>query len=160
MTEIAHEAVVKASDIMSKKVITAAPDHPVSTVANMMLVHGIGALPVLDDAAHLVGIVSDYDLLAHPASDSPRAWWLRLFNDDAVCLEEIATARKLKVRDLMVRRVVTLSDETPLGIIAGLMRRQRLRHIPIVRNGRLVGIVSRGDVLDALARQAGDHPIR
>lgn len=158
MTGNAPAAVVKASDIMSRQVITAAPESPVAAIAKLMLDRGIGAVPVLDDKANIVGIVSDYDLLARPPSDSPRAWWLRLFDDEAVCLEEIAKVRHLKAGDLMVRHVVTLSDQAPLGVIASLMRRRKLRHVPIVRDGKLVGIVSRGDLLDALAQQVGDPP--
>ena len=157
MTEAPGEPALTASDIMSREVVTIASDSSVGSAASLMLQHGVSALPVLDDAAHVVGIISDYDLLARPPSDSPRAWWLRLFDDEAVCLEEIAKVRHLKVGDLMVRHVLTLSDETPLGVIASLMRRRKLRHVPIIQNGKLVGIVSRGDLLDALVKQAGKH---
>jgi CBS domain-containing protein len=143
---------MRAADIMTRQVVTAAPGTSVSTVAQLLLEHRIGALPVVDDEGHVVGIASDHDLLRHPPADSPRAWWLRLFNEDAICLEDIATARDLEVGDIMVRPVVTVSDTTPLGVLATLMRRRKLRHVPVLHDGKLVGIVSRGDLLDALVR--------
>ena len=158
MTEVQSKVALTASDIMSRQVVTIASGSPVGIAVKLMLEHGISSLPVLDDARNVIGIVSDYDLLAYPPSDSPRAWWLRLFDGEAVCLEDIAEVRHLKVGDVMVRHVVTLSDETPLGVIASLMRRRKLRHLPIVHDRKLVGIVSRGDLLDALTKQVGHRP--
>lgn len=143
---------MRAADIMTRQVVTAAPGTSVSVVARLMLEHRVGALPVVNGEGHVVGIVSDHDLLRHPPADSPRAWWLRLFNEDAICLEDIATVRGLEIGDIMVRPVVTVSDTTPLGVLASLMRRRKLRHVPVLHDGKLVGIVSRGDLLDALVR--------
>ena len=158
MTEAASKPTLTASDIMSREIVTIASDSSIGAAATLMLQHGVGALPVLDEGGRVVGIISDYDLLAHPPFDSPRAWWLRLFDEEAVCLEEIARVRHLKVGDVMVRHVATLSDEAPLGVIASLMRRRKLRHVPIIHDGKLVGIVSRGDLLDALVKQVRDVP--
>ena len=109
---------------------------------------------MLDDGRHVVGIISEGDLLGHPPAGSPRAWWLRLFNDDTVCLEEIATARHLKASDVMTKPVVTVVDQTPVDILATLMRRRRVKRLPVLQDGKLVGIVSRTDVLEALMRHA------
>jgi len=149
---------MKAADIMTRQVVTARPETGISEVARLMLTNRIGAIPVVDDDAGVVGIVSDHDLLRHPPSDSPRAWWLRLFDEDAICLEDIATARDLWVRDVMVRPVVTVSQATPIGVLASLMRRRKLKHVPVLQNGKLVGIVSRGDLLDALVAQRAAAP--
>jgi CBS domain-containing protein len=135
-------------------VVTAGPDTDVGQLARLMLANHVGAIPVVDNEAHVLGIVSDHDLLRHPPSDSPRAWWLHLFDADAVCLEDIATARDLKARDVMERRVTTVLGTAPIGVIGSLMRRRKLKHVPVVRDGKLVGIVSRGDLLDALVRQS------
>ena len=143
---------------MTCDVVTAKPDTSVSDTAQLMLANRIGAIPVVDDEDRVVGIVSDHDLLRHPPSDSPRAWWLRLFDKDAVCLEDIATARDLKVEDVMVRRVTTVSDTTPIGVLGSLMRRRRLKHVPVLHRGKLVGIVSRSDLLDALVADREDRP--
>jgi len=88
---------------------------------------------VIDNDHHVVGIVSEGDLLGHPPSGSPRAWWLRLFNNDTVCLEEIATARHLKARDVMIEPVVTVVDQTPVDVLATLMRRRRVKRVPVLQ---------------------------
>jgi len=141
---------VKVGDIMTREVVTAGPDIGVDAIARMMLERHIGAIPVVDSDRRMVGILSDHDLLRHPPKDSPRAWWLRLFDKGAVCLGEIATARHRAVRDIMVRRVTTVSDDTPVGVLGSLMRRHKLKHMPVLHDGRLVGMVSRGDLLHAL----------
>ncbi len=150
---------MKVADIMTREVVTASPDLGLNVIAGLMLEHRIGAVPVVDADGHLAGIVSDHDLLRHPPKDSPGAWWLRLFDDDAVCLEDLATARHRTARDVMMRRVTTVSDDTPVGVLGSLMRRRRLKHVPVMHDGRLVGIVSRGDLLDALLnpRKAGSN---
>ena len=93
---------MNAAEIMTKRVITARPDTNVGEIADLLLDHKVSAVPVIDNDRHVVGIVSEGDLLGHPPSGSPRAWWLRLFNDGTVCLEEIATARHLDARDVKV----------------------------------------------------------
>jgi len=117
--------------------------------------HKVSAVPVIDNDHHVVGIVSEGDLLGHPPSGSPRAWWLRLFNNDTVCLEEIATARHLKARDVMIEPVVTVVDQTPVDVLATLMRRRRVKRVSVLQEGKLVGIVSRTDLLEAVMRRAG-----
>ena len=145
--------------IMTRQVVT----EPIPTrrrrVARLMLTHRVSAIPVVDDEARVVGIVSDHDLLRRPPSDSPRAWWLRLFDESAACLEDIATARHLHARDVMTSPAVTVGDKTPIDVLATLMRRRRVKRVPVLQHGRLVGIVSRTDLLDALVRHgegAGD----
>jgi CBS domain-containing protein len=98
----------------------------------------------------LVGIVSEGDLLGRPSKNSPKGWWLRLFSDEAVCLEELATARHLKAEDVMTRHVISISDQAPIDLVASLMHRHRLKRVPVIGDGKLVGIVSRADLLDAL----------
>lgn len=145
---------MNAADIMTREVVTVRPDTSVSAVAHLLRDHNISAVPVVDDHDHVVGIISEGDLLGKPPSRSPRGWWLRLFDDEAVCLEEIATARHLKAQDVMTRDVVSVLDQAPMDLLATLMRRHKLKRVPIVRDGKLVGIVSRADLLDALL---GDH---
>ena len=152
MTAGAGNPVIRAGDIMTRALVTATPDTSVSVVAQLLLTNQIGALPVVDADGHVVGVVSDHDLLRHPPADSPRAWWLRLFDANALFLEEIAAARDVPVRAIMASHVVTVSDATPIGVLAPMMWRRRLRHVPVLHDGKLVGIVSRGDLLDALLR--------
>ena len=144
---------MNAAEIMTKRVITVRPDTSVGEIADLLLDHKVSAVTVIDDDRHVVGIVSEGDLLGHPPSGSPRAWWLRLFNDDTVCLEEIATALHLKARDVMTKPVVTVVDQTPVDVLATLMRRRKVKRVPVLQNGKLVGIVSRTDLLEALMRR-------
>ncbi|HTW54056.1 MAG TPA: CBS domain-containing protein [Bradyrhizobium sp.] len=143
---------MKVGDIMTRDVVTAGPDTGVEAIARMMLERHIGAVPIVDSERRLVGILSDHDILRHPPKDSPRAWWLRLFDERAVCLEEIATAKHRVARDVMARRVTTVSDDTPVGILGSLMRRRKLKHVPVLHKGKLVGMVSRADLLHALMK--------
>ena len=145
---------MNASEIMTKEVVTVRADANVGEIASLLLDHKISAVPVIDDGRHVVGIISEGDLLGHPPAGSPRAWWLQLFNEGAVSLEEIATARHLKARDIMTKPVVTVVDQTPVDVLATLMRRRGLKRVPVLQDGKLVGIVSRTDLLEALMRGA------
>jgi CBS domain-containing protein len=140
------------AEIMTSKVVTATPETSFPEIARLLLENKISAVPVIDDGDRVLGIVSDGDLLGRPPASSPRGWWLKLFNESAVSLEEIATARHLKARDIMTSPAVTAGVQTPIDVLATLMRRRRVKRIPVLEQGRLVGIVSRTDVLDALVR--------
>jgi CBS domain-containing protein len=146
---------MKASDIMTSKVVTVRPDADLATLARLLLDNKISAAPVVDEEDHLIGIISEDDLLGLPPAQSLRAWWLRLFDDEAVCLEELANARHLRVGDVMTRHVVAVLDQAPIDLVVGLMHRRKLKRVPVIRDGKLVGIVSRGDLLDALVGRRG-----
>ena len=133
---------MNAAEIMTKEVVTVRPDTSVGEIADLLLDHKVSAVPVIDNDRHVVGIVSEGDLLGHPPSGSPRAWWLRLFNDGTVCLEEIATARHLNARDVMTKPVVTVVDQTPVDVLATQMRRRKVKRAPVL------------DLLEALMRRA------
>ena len=140
---------MKAADIMTRPVVTATADTSIAEIARLMLAHHVSAIPVIDDQSHVIGIVSEHDLLCHPPGDSPRAGWLRLFDKNSVTLEDIATARQRRARDVMQVQVRTVSVSTPIGVLGSLMQRRRLKHLPVLRRGKLVGIVSRGDLIAA-----------
>lgn len=146
---------MKVTDIMTRHVVTAGADSSVAEIAQLMVAHRVSVIPIVDGQSHVIGIVSEHDLLRHPPGDSPRAWWLRLFDKDSVRLEDIATARHRRAGEVMRVRVRTVSDATPVGVLGSLMQRHRLKHLPVVHGGKLVGIVSRGDLIAALV---GDRP--
>ena len=141
---------MNVSAILTRTVVTVGPYTTVAEIARLMRQHRIGAMPVVDVMGHLAGIVSDHDLLRHPPKDSPRAGLLRLFDRNAVCLEDIVATRHRTAHDVMTRHVTTVSAEAPLGVLGSLMRRLRRKHVPVIHGGKLVGIVSRSDLLDAL----------
>jgi CBS domain-containing protein len=142
-----------ASTIMTTKVVTVSPETSVAEIARLLLEHQISAVPVVDGEHRVIGIVSEGDLLGRPPTGSQRGWWLRLFDEAAACLEEIATARHVKARSVMTSPAVTVEGQAPIDVLATLMRRRRVKRVPVVKDGRLIGIVSRTDVLDALARK-------
>ena len=85
---------MNATDIMTTNVIAVSPDASVSTLARLLLDNKISAVPVVEEDGRVVGIVSESDLLGQPSSRSLRGWWLRLFDEETPCLEELATAKQ------------------------------------------------------------------
>jgi CBS domain-containing protein len=144
---------MNAADIMTRDVVTVTPETDLATVAQLLLEHKISALPVLDEQRRVVGILSEGDLLGSPSEKRTGGSWLRLFRGDAE-LEKLATARHLQVADVMTRRVVTVTDQTPIEAVASLMHRRKLKRVPVLHNDELVGIVSRVDVIGGLVSQA------
>jgi CBS domain-containing protein len=155
---------MKARDVMVSPVITTKPSASVKEVAQILLRHHISAMPVIDDAGKLVGIVSEGDLMrrADLGTERHRSWWLAtLFAEEEVLAAEYVKQHSRKVADVMTKRVVTASPDAPLGEIAGLLERHSIKRVPIVDNGALVGIVSRANLIQALAgdRKASDVPV-
>ncbi len=145
---------MKARDVMVSPVITTEPTASVKEVARILLTHHISAVPVVDNAGKLVGIVSEGDLMrrADLGTERHRSWWLAaLFAEDDALAAEYVKQHSRKVADVMTKRLVTASPETPLNEIAGLLERHSIKRVPIVGNGALVGIVSRANLIQALA---------
>jgi CBS domain-containing protein len=143
---------MKARDVMVSPVITATPDTSVGEVAKVLLEHHISAVPVLNSQGKLVGIVSEGDLMHRVEAGTERQrWWLRgLMEADALAFDYIK-AHARKVSDIMTRDVITASADTPLNEIAGLMEKNAIKRILIVTNGQLVGIVTRANLIQAVA---------
>jgi CBS-domain-containing membrane protein len=144
---------MKASDVMVADVITVKPDSNVPDVAVLLLANHISAVPVVDDAGNLVGMISEGDLLRRGEADTghERSWWLKLLMGREVLAAEFLREHSLKVADLMTRSIVTAEPDTPVADIATLLERHRIKRVPIVRNGKVVGIVSRANLIQALA---------
>jgi CBS domain-containing protein len=138
---------------MTAKVVTVSPETSVAEIARLLLEHKISAMPVDDDEHRVIGIVSEGDLPGQPPTGSPRGSWLRFFDDGAACLEQIATGRHLRARSVMTSPAVTVGEPAPIDVLATLMRHHRVKRAPVVKNRKLIGILSRTDVLDALARK-------
>jgi CBS domain-containing protein len=152
---------MKARDVMVSPVITTKPAASVKEVAQTLLTHHISAVPVIDHAGKLVGIVSEGDLMrrADLGTEKHRSWWLAvLFAEEEALAAEYVKQHSKKVADVMTRRLVVASPDAPLGEIAGLLERHSIKRVPIVENGALVGIVSRANLIQALAgdRNASD----
>jgi CBS domain-containing protein len=139
-----------AADIMTKSVICVRPSTPVIEIAALLLKNGISSVPVIDANGNVVGLVSEDDLLRRGTSKQAASWWLSLLAGGRPAAEEVAKARDLKAEQVMSRRMITTRESAPLEVVAGLLRRYRIKRIPVVRRKKLVGIISRADLLDAL----------
>jgi CBS domain-containing protein len=144
---------MKARDVMVSPVITVKPSSSVKEVAKTLLEKRISAVPVVDDQGKLVGIVSEGDLLHRSEAGTERrhSWWLRALMVDAGLAAEYIKAHSGKVADVMTRDVVTAAPDTPLHVIANLLEKHSIKRVPIVKDSQLVGIVSRANIIQAVA---------
>ncbi|CAA0107578.1 Inosine-5'-monophosphate dehydrogenase [Starkeya nomas] len=147
---------MKARDVMTSPVITAKSTDLVVHVARQLLDNRISAVPIVDDGGEVVGIVSEGDLLrrAEAGTERRRSWWLEALLDDSTLAAEYVKAHGRTAADVMRRPVVTAKPDTPLDEIASLMEEHRIKRIPIVEGGKLVGIVSRSNLIQAVARRS------
>jgi CBS domain-containing protein len=150
---------MNASDVMVRAVITVKPDATVQEAAQLMLANRVSGLPVVDNSADLVGLISEGDLLRRaPEGTWPKAWgppprrgWAKLLMGPEEVDTEYVTQSGRKVGDIMTREVVSAAPETSISDIAALMVHHRIKRLPIIQEGRVVGIVSRANIVEALA---------
>jgi CBS domain-containing protein len=147
---------MRAKDIMVTNVISVGPEASVRDVAKVLLANRISALPVIDDQGRLVGIISEGDLVrrAELGTNHHRSWWLELFS--GMSKEALATrflkSRGRKVKDVMTtKNLITAKPTTPLRDIAVSLEKNRIKRVPIVAKGQVVGVVSRANIIQALA---------
>ncbi|MGH7369638.1 MAG: CBS domain-containing protein [Candidatus Methylomirabilaceae bacterium] len=142
---------MKAKDIMTTKVVAVGPEMPVNAVAALLLDRHISAVPVIDDERRLLGIVSEGDLMRRGEAAPRRSWWLTLFGEAEEMAREFVKTHGLRAKDVMTREVVTVTEGTSVADIAAVLEARGFKRVPVVRDGRLVGIVSRADLLRAMA---------
>jgi len=166
---------MRAVDVMTTNVITVTPDTSVQTLAALLSERGISGVPVVDAAGRLVGIVSEGDLLHRAETGTARRTerrrfrWLDTIASDQELARDYVKSRGQVVSDVMSREVIAVSEMAELGEIADLLEIKRIKRVPVVRDGKLVGIVSRANLVRALATvktgsssspDTGDHTIR
>ena len=144
---------MKARDVMISPVINVKPSSSVREVAEIFLKRRISAVPVLDDQGKLVGIVSEGDLMhrSEAGTQRQRPWWLRLVTGEETLAAEYVKAHARKVADVMTRNVVTATPDTPLHEIASLLEKNSIKRVPVVKDGQVVGLVSRANLIQAVA---------
>ena len=144
---------MKARDVMVSPVITVKPYSSVKEVAKTFLERRISAVPVVDDQGKVVGIVSEGDLLhrSEAGTERQRPWWLLALTGDETLAAEYVKARGRKVADIMTRNVITAIPDTPLHEIAALLEKNLIKRVPIIKDGQLVGIVTRANLIQAVA---------
>lgn len=148
---------MKAKDVMTRDVITVRPDQSVEEVAKILADNKISGVPVVDEEGKLVGVVTENDFMVK-ARDLQLPFYITLF-DSIIFLEsprrfneELKRFAASKVKDIMTRQVVAVDEETPLFEIARIMTSRSINRVPVVRDGKVLGIVTRNDVVRALAR--------
>lgn len=146
---------MQAIDIMTSKVISIGLDTDVRDVAQLLLEHRISAVPVVDDERRVLGIVSEGDLMRRVKGDEPQggAWWLSLFTGGQDP-EAYVKAHGRKAREVMSPDPLTVEENTPLHTIARLLEKHHIKRVPVVREDKLVGIVSRANLLQGIANVA------
>jgi len=144
---------MKARDVMSSPVITVNPATSVREVAQLFLDKRISGAPVVDDNGKLVGMISEGDLLhrAEAETGRRRSWWLHLLTQKGTLASDYVREHGRSVADVMSHRLITASPEMPLRDIARLLEKNRIKRVPIVENGELVGFVSRANLIQAVA---------
>lgn len=152
-----------ARDVMVAPVITVKPSTAVKEVAELFLKKRISAAPVIDSQGKLVGILSEGDLLHRVEADTERhrPWWFEVFMGSDTLAAEYVKSHGRKVSDIMTRKVIIASPQTPLHEVATLMEQNAIKRVPILENGQLVGIVSRANLIQAVAtaRKLLDIPL-
>lgn len=145
---------MKARDIMSKNVITVGRETSVHDIAQLMTSKRISGVPVVAEDGTILGIVSESDLLrrAELGTEPQRKWWLSFFSDPDLLARQYRKTHGLKAEDVMSRPVVTVDENADLGEIANTLERRRVKRLPVVRDGKLVGIISRADIVKALSQ--------
>jgi CBS domain-containing protein len=148
----------QARELMTTDVVTVSPDTSTRGIARLLLDHAISAVPVVDTSGAPIGMVSEGDLIgrAEADRDARRDWWLALLAEGETLNAEFLTGLRdgeQTARDIMSAPVVTVDEAAEAADIARLLAAYRIKRVPVVRDGRIVGIVSRADILRAFAAE-------
>ena len=148
-----------ARDLMTPDVVTVPPETPVMAMARLLSDRGISAVPVVDPAGVVLGIVTEADLIRRLAGeeDKPSSWFGALFSDPASQAERFARTHGVTAKDLMTEKVVAVTPETTAAHIAHMMEEQKIRRVVVQEGDKLHGIVSRADLLRALVAPAHEE---
>ncbi|MDD4171665.1 MAG: CBS domain-containing protein [Syntrophomonas sp.] len=147
-------------DIMTKDVLTVRPKEKVEKVARILVENKISGIPVVDEQNHVVGIITEKDLMIK-ASELRVPFYLTLF-DSIIFLENpIRFNNDLKkytatyVQEAMTEKVIIVPEDTPVSEVVAIMQKRRINRVPVIRNDKLVGIVTRNDILKAMVERDG-----
>ena len=146
---------------MTVNVVTVEPSATVRDIATLLLERNISAVPVVDSEGKILGIVSEGDLMRRPEADTEqrkRSWWLGFVTGSAESAGEYAKTHGHRASDVMTRNVVVIEEDVPVSEIAQTLEEKHIKRVPVVQDGRLVGIVSRANLLRALATRK-DEPL-
>lgn len=149
---------VLAKDIMTREVICAKPNDDIESVAKQMVDNKISGIPVVDEEHHVLGIVTESDLMIK-AKELRIPFYVTLF-DSIIFLEnplkfseQLRKYTAVKVKDIMTKKVVTVNEDCELSEVVDILSKEGINRLPVVRHGKLVGIITRNDVLKALVKR-------
>jgi CBS domain-containing protein len=142
-----------AADVMTTDVITVSPETTVRDIAVLLHTKRISGVPVVDAAGKILGIVTEGDLVQQEAvaGEHRRSWWLTLFDDATNLARDYAKAHGRIARDVMTSSVISVAPAATLPEIATTLERHRIKRVPVIKDKKLVGIISRSNLLQALA---------
>jgi CBS domain-containing protein len=152
---------VRAHQIMTRKVTTVTPSTSVLEAANIMLRHHISGLPVVNDSGNLVGMVSEGDFMRRSeiGTQGPRIRWLDFLMGAGKSAEDFVHEYGRKIGEIMTQDgLFTATEDMPLEELVRVMKRENVKRLPVLRGDALVGIVTRSDLLRAVASLARDVP--
>jgi CBS domain-containing protein len=151
---------MKAADVMSHQVVTVRNDTPLSDAVKLMLKFGVSGLPVVDVNGTPVGILTEGDLLrrAETGTERKRSRWLEFLLGPGKMASDYVHTHGRKVQDVMTTSLISVTPGTPLAEIVGTMERRHIKRVPVVANSRIVGIVSRANLMQALLSVADAVP--
>lgn len=146
------------ADVMTRNVISVQQDATVEEAAKAMLARGISGLLVVDAKGDLAGIVTEGDLLRRDeiGTEADRSWWLRLLVSPSRQAADFVRAHGRHVKDVMTADVIAAAHDAPLEEVVSLMEKHRIKRVPVTQDRRVVGIVSRSDLLRALIGRVRD----
>ena len=152
---------MNVSDVMTPRVVSVSPNASVEDAAKQMLERGISGLVVVDDNGELAGVVTEGDLLRRDelGTERHRPWWLRLLISRGRQALDFTRTHGRRVHDVMTDEVVTVSASASLAEVVELMEAHRIKRIPVTEGNRVVGIVSRADLLRALIVAVRSEPL-
>ena len=144
---------MKASDVMTRNVVSIAPDSSILSAVRLMLQHRISGLPVIDGSGALVGILTEGDFLrrAETGTQHKRARWIEFLLGPGKLASEYVHTSGRTVDEVMTPDVRTVTEDTPLEKVVHLMERHRVKRLPVLRGTRVVGIVTRANLVRAVA---------
>jgi CBS domain-containing protein len=145
---------MNAKSIMSTPVVTVHPDAEVTEIAKLMLARHISGVPVVDNEGRVLGIVSEGDLVRRVeagTADKRHSWWLNFVADPAKQARDYVKSHAAKARDIMSRPAIVVEEDATLNFVAETLEKNHIKRVPVVRNGRVVGIVSRANIVQLVA---------
>jgi CBS domain-containing protein len=145
---------VRVENFMTRRVVTVTPDTPILVAAKLMLENHISGLPVVDASAHVVGIISETDLLREDGKSADGSPWLQMVAGADGPTGDPVQLGSRKVEEIMSREPVTVAPNASVAQACRLLAQHRIKRLPVVEEDKLVGVIGRADLVRALAQSA------